>query len=59
MNIKQKDVFLIEELEARLEMTTVTLADGTVVESPDANQTDATSKWCQIDTSYCKNPLPW
>jgi hypothetical protein len=53
MDIKKNEIFLIEELEARLEMTTVTLADGTVIESSEADYADSVS--CK--NSKC-NPYP-
>jgi hypothetical protein len=53
-NNMTEEMFLIEELEARLEMTTVTLADGTVVEASEADLAEAgphSKIKCTVSTS--------
>ena len=52
-----EELFSIEELEARLEMTTITLADGTVLEGATEEQ-EAEAASCRTKCQ-CGDPKPF
>ena len=57
MNTEQKNEFLIEELEARLEMSAVVLDDGTVVEGTEADYVQSRS--CHLNPDSTNGCIPY